>query len=695
MSLRRFETGFRRNRFWFGLVFCFGLLASATVVLKVSQASSLTGLLSATAATEVLVADDGTAETVISDNGAIVVNRLTPSVYPAMLQAIRLFIPRVNGLPTPVGSQLRLVAFVGAAGTVRPTASPTFAVSQVVAVPEAATTGFVDFTITNGPTITSGDFYVGFQTPTPFGGVVFAVDASGTPRQRAYVSTNNAASFSGPLTLQGTTTPVNVLIRAVVTNDVPATSRIDVPASFSFSTSNIGVAQQQSLPILNIGGAALNITSITSNNPQFTVVSPSLPATIAAGAQSPIGIRFTPTGAGLQTGTLTIVSNDPATPTINIALSGLGGSATVPSTVFITSDAAVTGSIASPPSGSKVLFDTQYAIFVPPGITQLKLDLTGTQDVDLFARFNQRVTLSGTTILADHGSTNGNTLPETIIVTSGGSPALQSGLYYIAVDNFGPGAATFTLTATMTGGAGSGAVAAVSAASYLGTEASAEQIVALFGANLATGTQIADTVPLPTTLLGTTAKIRDSAGTERSAPLFFVSPGQINALIPVGTVNGSAQIVITSGDGKVSTGVIQISTVAPGLFAANSNGLGVAAATALRVRADGSQSYEPVSTFDAAQSRFVSVPIDLGPETDQVFLILNGTGIRNRSALSAVTATIGGTAARVDYAGPQGIFVGLDQINVLIPRSLAGRGEVDVVLTVNGKPANPVKINIK
>ncbi|MBS1787857.1 MAG: choice-of-anchor D domain-containing protein [Acidobacteria bacterium] len=663
--------------------------------MKQGWASTVTGLLSAVAATEVLVADDGTAETVVSDNGVIVVNRLTPSVYPATLQAIRLIVPRVAGLPTPVGSQLKLVAFVGAAGTARPTANPTFVVNQVVTIPEAATTGFIDFTISNGPTITSGDFYVGFQTPTPFGGVVFAADVNGTPRQRAYVSSNNGASFSGPLTLQGTTTPINVLIRAVVANDVPATSRIDVPASFGFSTSNVGIAQQQNLPVVNIGGAALTITSITSNNPQFTIVSPSLPATIAAGAQSQIGVRFTPTGAGLQTGTLTIASNDPATPAINIALSGLGGSATVPSTVFITSDAAVSGSIASPPSGSKVLFDTQYAIFVPPGITQLKLDLTGTQDVDLFARFNQRITLSGTTIVADHSSTNGNTLPETIIITPGGLPALQSGLYYIAVDNFGPGAATFTLSVTMTGGTGSGAVAAVSAASYLGTEASAEQIVALFGANLATGTQIADVIPLPTTLLGTTVKIRDSAGTERSAPLFFVSPGQINALIPTGTVNGSAQIVITSGDGKVSTGVIQISSVVPGLFAANANGLGVAAATALRVRADNSQSFESVSTFDAAQSQFVSVPIDLGPETDQVFLVLNGTGIRGRSNLSAVTAIIGGTSARVDYAGPQGVYVGLDQINVLIPRSLAGRGEADVVLTVNGKPANAVKINIK
>ncbi|MGH9800448.1 MAG: hypothetical protein ACRD82_08805 [Blastocatellia bacterium] len=49
----------------------------------------------------------------------------------------------------------------------------------------------------------------------------------------------------------------------------------------------------------------------------------------------------------------------------------------------------------------------------------------------------------------------------------------------------------------------------------------------------------------------------------------------------------------------------------------------------------------------------------------------------------------------VQYAGPQGGFVGLDQANILLPKSLAGRGEVDVVLIVNGKTANTLRLNIK
>jgi uncharacterized protein (TIGR03437 family) len=238
-------------------------------------------------------------------------------------------------------------------------------------------------------------------------------------------------------------------------------------------------------------------------------------------------------------------------------------------------------------------------------------------------------------------------------------------------------------------------IASVSAANYLGPTLAQESIVAAFGTNLATAAAPASTIPLPTTLAGTTVKVRDSNGVERLAPLFYVSPGQVNYQIPPGTASGTATITITSGDGTVSTGTAQIVAVAPGLFAANATGQGVAAAYALRVTANGTQIIEPISQYDAAQSKFVSKPLDLGPESDQVFLVLFGTGIQFRSSPSAVSVKIGGVVAEVLYAGTQGGFVGLDQINVRLPQSLKGRGEVDLVLTVDGQPANTVKVNIK
>jgi len=235
----------------------------------------------------------------------------------------------------------------------------------------------------------------------------------------------------------------------------------------------------------------------------------------------------------------------------------------------------------------------------------------------------------------------------------------------------------------------------VSAASYVSTSLAPESIVSAFGSGLATATLAAASTPLPTTLAGSTVKVRDSAGVERFAPLFFVSPAQVNYQMPPGTANGAATITVTSGDGSVSTGVSQITSVAPGVFAANASGQGVAAAIALRIKADGSQSYEPVAQFDPAQNKFVAVPIDLGPETDQVFLLLFGTGIRSRSSLSAVIARIGGADAQVTFAGAQEGFVGLDQVNARLSRSLIGRGEVDVVLAVDGQAANTARVSIR
>jgi len=238
-------------------------------------------------------------------------------------------------------------------------------------------------------------------------------------------------------------------------------------------------------------------------------------------------------------------------------------------------------------------------------------------------------------------------------------------------------------------------VANTSAASFREAPLASESIAASFGTGLATATQSATVLPLPTSLAGTTVNVRDSAGTERLAPLFFVSSSQINYQIPAGTATGTAGVAITSGNGAVSQGTVQIEAVSPGLFAANSDGQGVAAAVVVRVKANSTQSVEPIVRFDTALGKFVSVPVDLGPETDQVFLILFGTGIRFRSSLTSALASIGGLSAQVDYAGPAPGFVGLDQVNARLPRSLIGRGEVDVVLMVDGKTANTVRVNIK
>ena len=234
----------------------------------------------------------------------------------------------------------------------------------------------------------------------------------------------------------------------------------------------------------------------------------------------------------------------------------------------------------------------------------------------------------------------------------------------------------------------------VSAASRALGFVAPESIVSGFGANLSAATESASSIPLPTTLAGVSVLIKDRTGREQSAPLFYVSPDRVKYQIPPGTAAGEATVSVRRDGNTLASGNLQVAPLAPALFAANGDGRGPAAAIALRVSSDSSRTYEPVAQFDQVQNSFVSVPIDLGPECDEVILILFATGIRFAGP-GDVTAKIGGLTSDVVFAGPQGELVGLDQVNVILRHSLAGRGQVDVFITVDGQTSNALRVNIQ
>jgi uncharacterized protein (TIGR03437 family) len=128
--------------------------------------------------------------------------------------------------------------------------------------------------------------------------------------------------------------------------------------------------------------------------------------------------------------------------------------------------------------------------------------------------------------------------------------------------------------------------------------------------------------------------------------------------------------------------MLEIRTVAPQVFAIG----GLPAAVLVRVR-DGVQAVEPILETDA--TGIVPVPIDIGPDTDQLFLLLFGTGLRFGAT---VTVTIGGVYVPVEYFGSQHEYAGMDQVNLRLPRSLAGRGLADVKLMVDGEIANVTQL---
>ncbi len=217
------------------------------------------------------------------------------------------------------------------------------------------------------------------------------------------------------------------------------------------------------------------------------------------------------------------------------------------------------------------------------------------------------------------------------------------------------------------------AVAAVSAASFSADAVTPEAIASAFGTGLATATTVASSTPLPTELAGTKVRVNGEL-----AQLFFVSPTQVNFLVPAGALTGNAVVEILSGDNTLSRGAVNLASAAPSLFTSNASGSGAPAAVATK---DG-VNFVAVGNRDGSPNA-----LDAGD-----FLVLFGTGMRRASA-AAIKITVGGKDAPVLFSGAQGGFAGLDQINTQLPTGVSG--VVDVVISINGRTANTVKVRIR
>jgi uncharacterized protein (TIGR03437 family) len=233
--------------------------------------------------------------------------------------------------------------------------------------------------------------------------------------------------------------------------------------------------------------------------------------------------------------------------------------------------------------------------------------------------------------------------------------------------------------------------AVVHAATFGARALAPDEFATIEGVNLAVSTASASSTPFPISLANDTVTIMDSSGATLAAPLVYVSPQQINFLVPSQAQLGPATITVAGSVGGSLSANVWIDPVSPGLFTMNSSGVGVPAALATRYTASGSQVQEAV--FQCT-SVCTAVGIDMGAAGDRVILQLFGTGLRHASSSSSVSATIGGENATVLYAGAQGTYAGLDQVNVTIPQNLAGAGSAGVVVQVDGRVTNVVTIQI-
>jgi uncharacterized protein (TIGR03437 family) len=208
-----------------------------------------------------------------------------------------------------------------------------------------------------------------------------------------------------------------------------------------------------------------------------------------------------------------------------------------------------------------------------------------------------------------------------------------------------------------------------------------EAIASLYGSNLAAAPQWAQSQPLPTALGGVTVALKDANGGVFPAPLFYVSPSQVNWLIPKGVASGVATITLANGSATF-TGTVTIASTAPGLYTATQTGQGPAAA-----QATNGQTHTNTSQCNSA-GNCTLIPINV---TSQPYLVLYGTGMRG-AAQANVSVKIGNIDAAVTYAGAQGVYAGLDQVNLALPTTLKGRGQLVVTVTVNGQATNMAQL---
>lgn len=213
-------------------------------------------------------------------------------------------------------------------------------------------------------------------------------------------------------------------------------------------------------------------------------------------------------------------------------------------------------------------------------------------------------------------------------------------------------------------------------------------IVAIFGSNLAGSVQQAMSVPLSTTLGDTSVTFNNV-----SAPLFFVSGGQVNAQVPFETPAGTVSVQVRRQSGT-STQQMAIAGVSPGIFTLPATGMGPAAI----LHADTFQIV--TQSAPARPSEFLLIfctglgPVD--PPVPSGHAAPSAEPLARTVRSTSVLVNIGNPPmpAQVFFSGLAPGFVGLYQINVQLPAA-PPRGTQPIQIVVNNVPSNSATIEIQ
>jgi uncharacterized protein (TIGR03437 family) len=230
----------------------------------------------------------------------------------------------------------------------------------------------------------------------------------------------------------------------------------------------------------------------------------------------------------------------------------------------------------------------------------------------------------------------------------------------------------------------------------------AGSFISIYGLDLSTQTIGNNVFPVPTQLGGVSVRIGD-----RLAPLFFVSPGQINAMIPYEATSCSTGAstgclvdvqVVTGDNSRYDYGNINVVAAAPKIFSLNQTGTGPGAiqdgsAPACQT-ASGCPMADGTQYTASAGDILVIYASGLGQTTPAAIDGISGSGTVALPTV-AFTANNKTIVATPVYSGATSCCSALYQVNVALPAGL-GAGNAQVTITAgNGNTSNTVNVAIK
>ena len=212
-------------------------------------------------------------------------------------------------------------------------------------------------------------------------------------------------------------------------------------------------------------------------------------------------------------------------------------------------------------------------------------------------------------------------------------------------------------------------------------------LISIFGSKLANGPAPASSTPLPTNLGGSSILV---GGIQ--APLSFASDGQVNAIVPYETsVNTTQQLIVASGTTYSSPQPVTVAAAAPGVFMQGGTSQGLV----FRIDASGAQALADGSNPLQAGDAIVIYCTGLGQVSPPVPTGSPAPLQPLSQAVAPVAVTIGGVQASVFFAGLTPQFVGLYQINAIVPSGIAAGNQSPLVVLAGQQVSMPVTVAVR